>query len=133
MLLIKNLGGTMKKRQFSRVTFHGIAYLDMASFSCVTQVLNLSLKGALVKKPSDWPAAFLHKMQLRLVLTDYPIELSMRVSLAHQSDTVLGLHCEAIDIESAAHFRRLLQLNLGDADLLDLELWQLLEQQPTNL
>ncbi|CAM3728667.1 PilZ domain-containing protein [Rheinheimera salexigens] len=119
----------MKKRKFSRVSFHGIAHLDMASYSCATEVLNLSLKGALVKKPTDWPVAFPHKMQLRIVLNDYPIELTMQVSVAHQTDQVLGLHCEAIDIDSASHFRRLLQLNLGDADLLDLELQQLIEQQ----
>jgi hypothetical protein len=120
----------MNKRQFSRVSFHGIAFLDMASYSCETEVINLSLKGALVKKPTDWPVAFPQKMQLRIVLNDFPVQLTMQVSLAHQSDKVLGLHCDSIDIESAAHFRRLLQLNLGDADLLDLELKQLIDQQP---
>lgn len=118
----------MNKRQFSRVNFHGMAYIDMASYSCATEIINLSLKGALVKKPRDWPVAFPHKMQLRIVLNDFPIQLTMHVSLAHQTEQVLGLHCDTMDIESAAHFRRLLQLNLGDADLLDLELKQLVDQ-----
>jgi hypothetical protein len=122
----------MKKRQFSRIGFHGIAYLDMASYSCTTEVLNLSLKGALVKKPSDWPVAFPHNMQLRIVLNDFPIQLTMQVSVAHQNEQVLGLHCEAIDIESASHFRRLLQLNFGDADMLDLELQQLVDNHLLN-
>ncbi|MGI5309170.1 PilZ domain-containing protein [Rheinheimera sp. WS51] len=122
----------MKKRQFSRINFNGIAYLDMASYSCQTEVLNLSLKGALVKRPLNWPVAFPNKMQLRLVLNDYPIQLNMQVNVAHQTEQVLGLHCQTIDIESASHFRRLLQLNLGDADMLDLELSQLVtDYQPS--
>jgi hypothetical protein len=35
---------------------------------------------------------------------------------------VVGLHCRHIDIESLAHLRRLIELNLGDPALLEREL-----------
>jgi len=115
----------MEQRRFSRVSFRGKAHLEMASHSCQTEVLDLSLQGALITKPEDWHAALPKQMNLRIELNDFPVELTMQVSVAHQSGDVIGLHCDKIDIDSVAHLRRLLELNLGDADLLSRELSEL--------
>ena len=117
----------MDNRRFSRVNFTGKAHLEIGSHSCATEVLDLSLKGALIKKPADWPRSLPKVMQLRISLNDFPVELTMDVSVAHQSATTVGLHCEKIDIESVSHLRRLLELNLGDAELLSRELSELSE------
>lgn len=117
----------MENRRFSRVNFKGKAHLDIGSHSSSTQVLDLSLKGALIQKPDDWPASLPKRITLRIALNDFPLELQMEVSVAHQSATVVGLHCEKIDIESVSHLRRLLELNLGDASLLSRELAELSE------
>lgn len=117
----------MENRRFSRVNFKGQAHLEIGSHSCATQILDLSLKGALIKKPADWPRSLPKTMELRISLNDFPVELTMEVSVAHQSVTSIGLHCEKIDIESVSHLRRLLELNLGDADLLSRELEELSE------
>ena len=90
-------------------------------------VLDLSLQGALIKKPEQWPPSLPKLMQLRIQLNDLPVELTMKVSVAHESGNVVGLHCEKIDIESVSHLRRLLELNLGDAELLSRELSELSE------
>jgi hypothetical protein len=125
MLLYNFKGKTMEHRRFSRVSFQGKAHLDIGSHSLATEVLDLSLQGALIKKPADWPPSLPKQMLLRIQLNELPIELSMKVSVAHASDTVVGLHCEKIDIESVSHLRRLLELNLGDAELLSRELSEL--------
>ena len=127
MLVTALLGGAMDNRRFSRVSFKGKAHIDIGSHSCATEVLDLSLKGALIKKPADWPRSLPKVMQLRISLNDFPVELTMDVSVAHQSATTVGLHCEKIDIESVSHLRRLLELNLGDAELLSRELSELSE------
>ena len=47
--------------------------------------------------------------------------------VAHIADQRVGLHCQNIDVDSITHLRRLIQLNLGDAELCDRELsamWQ---------
>jgi hypothetical protein len=121
------MGAAMDNRRFSRVSFKGIAHLDIGSYSLTTEVLDLSLQGALIKKPPQWPQSLPTHMQLRIQLNDFPIELTMTVSVAHASDDVVGLHCEKIDIESVSHLRRLLELNLGDAELLSRELSELSE------
>lgn len=117
----------MDNRRFSRVSFKGSAHLDIGSHSLNTEVLDLSLQGALIKKPEQWPPSLPKLMQLRIQLNDLPVELTMKVSVAHASNTVVGLHCEKIDIESVSHLRRLLELNLGDAELLSRELSELSE------
>jgi hypothetical protein len=117
----------MDNRRFSRVSFKGTAHLDIGSHSLTTEVLDLSLRGALINKPEQWPQSLPEQMQLRIQLNDFPVELMMKVSVAHCSDTVVGLHCEKIDIDSVSHLRRLLELNLGDADLLSRELSELSE------
>src|SRR5690606_2805370 len=127
MLLTASLGDTMNNRRFSRVSFKGLAHLDIGSHSLTTEVLDLSLQGALIKKPEQWPPSLPKLMQLRIQLNDLPVELTMKVSIAHDSATVVGLHCEKIDIESVSHLRRLLELNLGDAELLSRELSELSE------
>lgn len=119
----------MEHRRFSRVSFKGNAVLEIGSHRCATEVLDVSLKGALIKKPADWPRSLPKVMLFRLSLNDFPMELMMDVSVAHQSDTVVGLHCEKIDIDSVSHLRRLLELNLGDADLLSRELTELSEHE----
>lgn len=115
----------MEHRRFSRVSFHGNALLDIDNITLTTEVLDLSLRGALIKKPSDWPPSLTKQILLRIQLNEFPIELNMTVSVAHASDSVVGLHCEKIDIESVSHLRRLLELNLGDAELLSRELSEL--------
>ena len=119
----------MDNRRFSRVNFTGKAHLEIGSHSCATEVLDLSLKGALIRKPADWPRSLPKMMELRISLNDFPVELIMEVSVAHQSAKTVGLHCEKIDIDSVSHLRRLLELNLGDAELLSRELTELSEHE----
>jgi hypothetical protein len=49
----------------------------------------------------------------------------METIVVHSQQDSLGLRCEKIDIESASHLRRLLELNMGDAELLSRELDEL--------
>ena len=55
------------------------------------------------------------------------VDLFMDVTVAHLNGTSVGVRCVTIDIDSASHLRRLLELNLGDADLLSRELTELSE------
>ena len=46
----------------------------------------------------------------------------MNCQLAHCHGRLAGLVCTSIDLDSITHLRRLVELNLGDPDLLDREL-----------
>ncbi len=112
----------MEQRRFSRVNFQGKAHLETTDYSYPTEVIDLSLKGALVTVPASWGPAIVGPLTLRVHLSDYPLDFSMQVSIAHLHEDMLGLHCVKIDLESAGHLKRLIELNLGDSQLLSREL-----------
>jgi len=87
-----------------------------------TQLVDLSLKGALLIKPTNWQAKEGEQFILDFVLPDSDIEISMRVHKAHQRDNCIGFTCDSIDIDSATHLRRLIELNVGSAELLNRDL-----------
>lgn len=115
----------MEQRRFSRVSFQGKAHLETAAQSYPTEVLDISLKGALISVPVGWQPDVPGPLVLRVHLSDYPLDFSMQVSVAHQHNDVVGLHCDKIDLESAGHLKRLIELNLGDNQLLSRELSEL--------
>ena len=57
-------------------------------------------------------------------------EVSMHIAVVHQHKDETGLQCNAIDIDSITHLRRLVELNLGDEEQLNKELSQLSRYQP---
>jgi hypothetical protein len=46
----------------------------------------------------------------------------MDVVIAHQQNDELGVRCVDIDLDSITHLRRLVELNLGETELLEREL-----------
>lgn len=109
------------QRHFSRVPFDMPVRMISAQGSTAVQLLNISLKGALVSRPPDWtitPGTLL-ALELTLVDNEY---IRANVKVAHSEGRHVGLYWEHIDLDSLTHLRRLVQLNLGDAAQLDREL-----------
>lgn len=119
----------MEQRHFSRVRFTGKAEVNVyEDLQYMTEVLDLSLQGALIRRPPEWPSPSPEKVQLTVHLDQFPLQLNMEACVAHESVRVIGLKCLKIDIVSVQHLRRLLELNLGDADQLKRELSELTEE-----
>lgn len=115
-----------ERRRFSRADFQGIAELDWRGRTFTVRLLDLSLKGALLEAPADWHGSSGESGRLQLRLGE-PARIDMEVELAHLHAGRAGFHCRRIDIDSLAHLRRLLELNLQDPDLAERELHQLLD------
>jgi len=115
----------MDHRRFSRILFSSNAKLSSNNQSFSTEVLDLSFQGALVKRPLDWNVAEGSPVLLQFQLNDSDLMLEMDTIVAHSHQDNLGLRCEKMNIETASHLRRLLELNIGDADLLSRELSEL--------
>ncbi|GGW53617.1 PilZ domain-containing protein [Alishewanella tabrizica] len=116
----------MEQRHFKRVRFFSQAELVSDGHRYATEVIDLSLKGALIKKPAETVSTGTSPLLLSLHLSESEETITMQVSIAHQHADVLGLHCDKIDIDSISHLRRLLELNLGDPALLNRELDELI-------
>jgi hypothetical protein len=111
-----------QRRHFSRVLFNARATLSGDTHASPCEVLDLSLKGALVRvaDSQDWsPEA---SCRLELALDGGPqANICMSAQVAHREGQVIGLHCVAIDLDSITHLRRLVELNLGDDSVLQRE------------
>lgn len=112
---------TPNQRQFSRVPFDTPVRMIGAQGSTAVRLLNISLKGALVSQPPGWTVAPGTPLALELTLFDNE-HIRANVKVAHAEHGHVGLHWDHIDLDSMTHLRRLVQLNLGDAEQLDREL-----------
>ncbi len=112
------------RRRYSRLPFQSASTLTVgdARESCATELIDISLKGALVADPDDVKVPLGSQVLLRVRLADSDVEIHMHTEVAHHEEGRLGLHCVAIDMDSMIHLRRLMELNLGDPGLLEREL-----------
>lgn len=111
-----------QRRLFSRVLFLARARLELDGAWHACNVHDLSLKGALVQISPPTDVAVGTAGQLVLNLDDGQTRIAMQVRVAHELNQLVGLACTDIDLDSITHLRRLIELNLGDAALLEREL-----------
>ena len=114
-----NLG---ERRQYTRVAFQAPATLVFRNAHFAVELLDLSLKGALVALPTDTQVSPGMSATLHVNLNEFDVRIGMEVSVAHLEGQQAGLRCQMIDIDSVTHLRRLVELNLGDQGLLNREL-----------
>lgn len=112
-----------QRRHFSRILFNTDARLTDGKVAHPCELLDVSLKGALVRLPTGEVWAPTPDCRLELTLdAARQIVIRMDCEVAHREDRVLGLHCLSIDLDSITHLRRLVELNVGDETLLQREL-----------
>jgi len=108
-----------ERRHFTRVLFSAPAELVTTQQHVVARVLDLSLKGALLELPADSHATAGMPCLLRLPLNESGVHIAMAGEIAHVKDHRAGVLCRSIDLESITHLRRLVEMNMGDASLLE--------------
>ncbi|NMG67747.1 PilZ domain-containing protein [Azoarcus indigens] len=113
-----------EQRKFSRIRFQSGAHLLVDDTETACEICDLSLKGALLVLQEESTPASLEvggRCMLELRLDDAGTAVRMEGDVAHREGRRLGLVCREIDLDSITHLRRLLELNLGDAALLNRE------------
>lgn len=118
-----------ERRHFSRIAIDGRVRIGCDEHRFETQLVDISLNGALVRRPTSWQGGRGTGCRIELLDDDGEILIAMEGSVAHLHPDVVGFHCESIDLESISHLKRLLQLNLGDEALLQRELNELIAVQ----
>jgi hypothetical protein len=110
-----------ERRRFQRFSFEGSVKLYSGKAMWETKLVDISLKGVLIERPTDWngKAGDNYRMDLRI---NNSVIISMGVTPAHIMPHRLGFMWERIDLDSFAQLKRLVELNLGDPQLLNREL-----------
>ena len=116
-----------EKRRFHRISFDAECELHWQDEVWVSEVLDISLKGVLVKRPEGWSVPLKQPCEVIIHLDDHETGIVMAVELRHIEEERLGFKCQYIDLESATHLKRLVELNLGDQALLEREFAHLID------
>ena len=111
-----------EKRRYSRAPFDADVTLINPATQWQGKLIDISIKGALVERPQGWEGDIGDQYTLELPLGDSEVTIRMNVIVARIEDDHIGFYCKNIDFDSIVHLKRLMELNLGDAELVNREL-----------
>lgn len=126
-----NTPSTEGHRLFSRVPFFAQVSLHLPGQELKVDLLDIALKGALMRAAAGVSVALNEKCRLVLPLSDGGESIDMSGKVVHLEGRNIGMACDDIDLQSLTSLRRLLELNTGDPDLMDRELSHLFVKRPT--
>ncbi|WP_296229838.1 PilZ domain-containing protein [Pseudomonas sp. UBA4617] len=115
-----------ERRRFQRIDFDAPTELRQGDRRWPVKLLDVSLKGLLVRRPEPWDADLTQDFDA-IIHLDCDVRVQMQVELRHEEDTRLGFICLYIDVESMSHLHRLVELNLADSTEMMRELRELIE------
>ncbi|MCG8605079.1 PilZ domain-containing protein [bacterium] len=102
-----------EKRQFSRVNFVTHIETDFNNKIHTGQLLDVSLKGALIETDAAGSFELGNDGILNIYLPDTGLALIFGGQVAHIHGGKIGIKFISEDIDSMTHLRRLLELNLA--------------------
>ncbi|MFT7558145.1 MAG: hypothetical protein ACI93R_000037 [Flavobacteriales bacterium] len=102
-----------ERRRYTRVNFDTAATIVQGTSVFHTHVEDLSINGLLLTTPDNYEIRADQPADVSIFLSQ-DIEIQMKVKLVHSGHDVLGFQCESIDMDSIAHLRRLIELNIDD-------------------
>ncbi len=119
------LGLIMEKRQFNRVDFSAPAILFQQNRHWQTNIIDISLNGALIGYPDESEGDLEQEFELNIEFEETNQIIKMFGEIVHCANHCLGFHIQCMDIDSISDLRRLVELNLGDASLLQRDITSL--------
>ncbi|TNC82288.1 MAG: PilZ domain-containing protein [Oleiphilus sp.] len=110
------------KRRFSRVLFNAECTLHQNDMEWLTELQDISLKGILVRKPDHLAIRPNESCEATIRLAGSDSCILMSLDYSHEDEQSIGFKCKYIDIDSMTHLKRLVELNIGDNEMLKREL-----------
>ena len=114
-----------ERRRFHRIDFDAEVEIALGDNNWQAQLLDISLKGVLLTKLGHYHLPPTATFLAKIVLSDQT-SIAMSAQVVHQTTDQVHIACVSIDIDSISHLRRLIELNLGDADAAERELSELI-------
>ena len=108
-------------RNYSRIPFQTTATILWAHEKFPCELVDLALRGALLQAHKQVPIETGAHAQVEIELANSELKLTFGVKLIHREQNQYGFLFVDADVDSLAHLRRLLELNLGDGEEVDRE------------
>lgn len=121
---------TNEQRRFQRITFDARVTLDFGDVQYPGVLRDISLKGALImlsESGAHIDTGQTGQLKVRLDQGDVEMQMEISVAYVHPQRQACGVNILSMDVDTASHLRRLVEVNLGDADALQRELGKLIE------
>ena len=117
---------TDERRRFHRIATDKPVSVQVGDAFHTGTVLDISLQGLLLESAENWNPAIGTRVRAGIHLDADMPGIHMDGEIAHIDGRRVGLRCVGIDLQSASMLRRMVELNLGDGELLERDLSQLI-------
>ena len=112
----------IERRRFSRVVYQAQAVLTQESTKVHALVSDLSLHGLLVTCDESTLLDAGKQVDVEFSLSGSDVSIQLVGNIVGLNNNVIRISIDHIDIESIGHLKRLVELNVGDDDLLHREI-----------
>ncbi len=120
-----------ERRRFTRVPFAARVILSNNKGIWHGDLVDISLRGLLMLRPGNWDDTVDSECRVEIALERGGPSISVNGRIAHIDEQLFGLCFQKMDVQSAARLRKLIALNLGDEQLLERELAELIKAHLT--
>lgn len=117
-------------RRFQRIEFDAKVELELGDQRIPGIVRDISMKGALIvlgDTGADVREGQSGRLVIRLDQGDVEMAMEVHVAYFHPERHACGLSIQSMDVATASHLKRLIELNLGDEAAMQRELGKLIE------
>jgi hypothetical protein len=111
-----------ERRRFSRIIYQAPALITRDGHSVATTVQDLSLHGVLLSVIDDERFTPGEELEVDIPLPESEVVIHLFAQVVSIEGSSLRLRIINIDIDSIAHLRRMVELNVGDDALLHREI-----------
>ncbi|MDN3610892.1 PilZ domain-containing protein [Vibrio ostreicida] len=108
----------IERRKFSRIVYQTEALLSQRGKVVTSSVCDLSLHGLLVTSDDADSLELDSMVDVQFSLQDTDITIALVGKIVGLNNNVIRISIDHIDIESIGHLKRLIELNVGDDELL---------------
>lgn len=113
-----------ERRRFSRVIYKAPAELHQGRIKANCSIMDLSLHGLLLSATEE-PIDASRPADLFFHLPESDVVISLQAHIVEMTDQLIRVSIQHIDIDSISHLKRLVELNVGNEELLHREIEQL--------
>ena len=108
----------IERRQFSRVIYQVPTEISQGQVNVSGSVQDLSLHGLLIQCEELQQLNQENPVHVSFKLTNSDINIQLEATIVSTINTSMRLRIEHLDIDSISHLKRLVELNVGDDELL---------------
>ncbi len=108
----------IERRRFSRIVYQAQAVLTQESVEVIALVSDLSLHGLLLTSEQSDLLDAGKQVDVEFSLPGSDVTIQLVGNIVGLNNNVIRISIDHIDIESIGHLKRLVELNVGDDDLL---------------